>query len=67
MAEQGTHEELLSLGGRYCELFQLQARRFAAGEEEPEEETGEDFADLGGDRAAGGTGTAAATSSRGAS
>jgi ATP-binding cassette subfamily B protein len=26
--ERGTHDELLSLGGRYAELFELQARRF---------------------------------------
>ncbi|MFJ6805569.1 ABC transporter ATP-binding protein [Streptomyces anulatus] len=28
VAEQGTHEELLALGGRYHELFHLQASRF---------------------------------------
>ena len=32
IAEIGTHEELMSLGGRYCELFTTQARRYAAGE-----------------------------------
>ena len=31
--EQGTHEELLRLGGRYAELFHFQASRFATGEE----------------------------------
>jgi len=40
ISEQGTHDELLQLGGRYAELFQLQARRFLeAGEEEPAEES----------------------------
>ena len=38
VAEQGTHDELLSLGGRYAELFDLQARRFTAGETEPDQE-----------------------------
>jgi ATP-binding cassette subfamily B protein len=39
ICERGTHDELLVLGGRYAELFQLQARRFfEAGEEEPEDE-----------------------------
>ena len=27
--EQGTHDELVALGGRYAELFRLQAQRFA--------------------------------------
>ncbi|GHB04725.1 ABC transporter ATP-binding protein [Streptomyces termitum] len=29
VAEQGTHDELLALGGRYAELFRLQAQRFS--------------------------------------
>lgn len=37
--ELGTHEELMSLGGRYRTMFDLQAQRFAAGlPEEGEEE-----------------------------
>ena len=31
--EDGTHETLLAMGGRYAELFQLQAQRFAEGSE----------------------------------
>ena len=38
VVEQGAHDELMALGGRYAELFELQARRFTAGEDEPEEE-----------------------------
>ncbi len=29
VAEQGTHDELMALGGRYAEMFTLQATRFA--------------------------------------
>ena len=34
VAELGTHDELMALGGRYHTMFQLQASRFAAGAEE---------------------------------
>ena len=41
--EQGSHDELLALGGRYAELFDLQARRFSDGDEaEQEDGTGEE-------------------------
>ncbi|HZQ81096.1 MAG TPA: ABC transporter ATP-binding protein [Gaiellaceae bacterium] len=33
VVEDGTHEELVRLGGRYAEMFELQAARFAAGAE----------------------------------
>ena len=33
VVEDGTHESLLERGGRYATLFNLQARRFAAGED----------------------------------
>ena len=36
ITEQGTHESLLADGGRYAELFQLQAERFADSPQEPE-------------------------------
>jgi ATP-binding cassette subfamily B protein len=41
VVEKGTHEELLAAKGRYEKLFQLQAERFARGEEEGEEEDDE--------------------------
>ena len=38
VVEQGTHDELLAAEGRYAKLFQLQAERFARGDEEGEDE-----------------------------
>lgn len=38
VVEQGTHDELLAAEGRYAKLFQLQAERFARGEDEGEDE-----------------------------
>ncbi|NKI44149.1 ABC transporter ATP-binding protein [Streptomyces physcomitrii] len=35
VAESGTHEELMALGGRYAEMFTLQARRFTEDEADP--------------------------------
>jgi ABC-type multidrug transport system fused ATPase/permease subunit len=37
VVELGTHDELMALGGRYRTMFDLQARRFALGEDEGEE------------------------------
>jgi ATP-binding cassette subfamily B protein len=48
--EQGSHEELLALDGRYAELFRLQAERFAEDEAESERV---DAADLAGDATVG--------------
>ncbi|MBU6398873.1 MAG: ABC transporter ATP-binding protein/permease [Verrucomicrobia bacterium] len=36
VVELGTHDELMALGGRYRTMFDLQASRFAAGEDEGE-------------------------------
>jgi ATP-binding cassette subfamily B protein len=36
--ELGTHDELIAQGGRYRTMFELQASRFGAGEDEAEEE-----------------------------
>jgi len=38
MIELGTHDELMALGGRYCTMFELQASRFNADEDEAEVE-----------------------------
>jgi ATP-binding cassette, subfamily B, bacterial len=35
VVELGTHAELMAAGGRYRTMFDLQAQRFASGEEEP--------------------------------
>jgi ABC-type multidrug transport system fused ATPase/permease subunit len=34
VAELGSHDELMALGGRYRTMFELQAQRFGAGEDE---------------------------------
>ena len=34
--EQGTHDELIAVGGRYRTMFELQASRFASGTSAPE-------------------------------
>jgi len=34
VVELGTHDELIALGGRYCTMFELQAQRFNASEDE---------------------------------
>jgi ATP-binding cassette, subfamily B, bacterial len=42
VVEDGTHESLLEQSGRYADLFHLQARRFAAGEDIDSEDTTEE-------------------------
>ena len=45
--EDGTHESLVAVGGRYAELFHMQAQRFAAGEDiDDDEDTGLHHTDL---------------------
>jgi hypothetical protein len=34
VVELGTHDELMALAGRYRTMFDLQAQRFGAGEDE---------------------------------
>ncbi|MBW2395433.1 MAG: ABC transporter ATP-binding protein [Deltaproteobacteria bacterium] len=34
LIELGSHEELMALGGRYCTMFELQASRFASGDDD---------------------------------
>ncbi|MBQ7669186.1 MAG: ABC transporter ATP-binding protein [Clostridia bacterium] len=34
--EEGTHEELMKLGGKYCELFTTQAKRYVTGSGAPD-------------------------------
>lgn len=36
VAECGSHDELIAAGGRYAELFALQAQRFTDAPESPE-------------------------------
>jgi ATP-binding cassette subfamily B protein len=37
IAEEGTHEELLNLGGKYAELFEVQSKYYKEGADENEE------------------------------
>jgi ABC-type multidrug transport system fused ATPase/permease subunit len=38
IAESGSHDELMSLGGRYAEMFAVQAERFSGGYDDRIEE-----------------------------
>lgn len=42
IAEEGTHEELLALGGRYAELFEIQSKYYKKGAAENENENEEE-------------------------
>ena len=37
IGEEGTHEELLKVGGRYAELYEVQSKYYKEGEDENEE------------------------------
>jgi ATP-binding cassette subfamily B protein len=45
VVEDGTHESLLEQGGRYAELFRLQAQRFAAGLDAEDDDNEDEDAD----------------------
>lgn len=32
LAEEGTHQQLMALGGRYAEMFEAQAKKYTAAE-----------------------------------
>jgi ABC-type multidrug transport system fused ATPase/permease subunit len=38
IAESGSHDELMALGGRYAEMFTIQAERFQSGFDDRVEE-----------------------------
>lgn len=43
IAEEGTHEELLAIGGRYAELFELQSKYYQKGGDEDEQDMEKSF------------------------